>query len=482
MELINVCMKTIFRLFISLIFFSVGCTNGINKLDKCDEITNCIKVSENYPRYFEKDNQTWIPISINYLPENNLQRVEEYFKKFSENGGNSMRIWISTPFLEIEDSVEGVYNEEKFQRIDKILELAEKYDIYIKFTLHHIRTISETSQPGSEWANSKVLSTKFKDIKEYINTPEGRGSYIRRAKALSERYKDNKHIYGWELWNEMDAAGNEKEVMDFTTFMLDTIKALFPNKLVVQTLGSLHSKLAENTYRELTEIPGNDFLSIHRYLDEGEEWGQYDVVKSPIDILASDAVHFGNELTKNRPVPVIMNEIGAVEPNHIGPFRFYKEDKEGILIHDMIFAPFFSGSAGSGSMWHWNHYIFPQDLWPHFQKFKNAIVGIDPVKEKFIPSFFEKENVRCYVLNGKNKTMIWCRDGANSWRTEFEDGVPAVLKENFTILANDLKTNKFKKVRIYDPWKDSWNTNINVRDNEINIPSFLRSIVIILEL
>jgi hypothetical protein len=51
-------------------------------------------------------------------------KVESYFKNFSENGDNAMRIWISSPFLEIEDRKQGEYSSVKFERIDKILELA----------------------------------------------------------------------------------------------------------------------------------------------------------------------------------------------------------------------------------------------------------------------------------------------------------------------------------------------------------------------
>lgn len=471
-------MKPITFSLLLLSFLLINCNKNA---DIASYRGSHIQIGKEYSRYFEKEGHAWIPISINYLPENNMENMEQYFQRFSENGGNSMRIWISTASLEIEDSVEGVYNEEKFRRIDKVLELAKKYDIYIKFTLQHIRSISEKAPSSAGWSNSKALATRFKDIKEYINTPEGRHSYIMRAKALSDRYKNHSHIYGWELWNEMDALANEKEVMDFTSFMLDSIKALFPNTLVTQTLGSLHSEIADHNYRSLAKITKNDFLSIHRYLDEGSDWGQYDIIKGAIDVLTSNAIYFGNELTKNNPIPVVMNEIGAVEPSHSGPFRHYKKDRQGILIHDMIFAPFFSGSAGSGSMWHWNHYIYPQDLWSHFKRFENIIHDVDPVKEKFTPSYFEKDGVKCYILNGKKKTMIWCRDGTNNWKTELEDEIPAKPKENFAITLNELSLKKVNKVSLYDPWQDKWDNTIHVLDNKIDVPPFLRSVVIILE-
>ncbi|MFV0594000.1 MAG: cellulase family glycosylhydrolase [Draconibacterium sp.] len=471
--------STIYILSIALIICLGACVpkNSTIAADK----EGYIRISTENRRYFEKDGRAWVPVSINYLPDYNFENIESYFKNFSENGGNAMRIWISTRFLEIEDSVEGVYNEDKFKRIDKVLELAETYGIYIKFVLQHIRTISEKSDPATAWANSKALATRFQNIQEYINADEGRSSYLRRAKALSDRYKNNKHIYGWELWNEMDAVGNEQEAIAFTKAMLNPVKALFPNHLVTQTLGSMHSEKAEKTYKMLAGIPGNEFLSIHRYLDQGNKWGQYNVVKGPVDILASDAVRIGLELTKGSPVPVMLNEVGAVDPNHAGPFSYYPNDTLGILIHDMIFAPFFSGSAGSGSMWHWDHYIYPQKLWFHFQRFSNAIEGIDPVNEDFAPVFLETDGVRCYGLRGKNTTIIWCRDTANNWKTELENALPARPKENFRLSLEDINVNGIKKFSLYDPWNDKRTRQFNIEEEQIVVPSFKRSVVIIIE-
>ena len=122
-----------------------------------------ITVSKAHPRYFEKNGTTWIPINTNYLPIQNFEEAEKYFKHFAENGGNAMRIWVSTDFLEIEDQKEGKYNPEKLARIEQLLQLAEKYHIYIKFTLHHLRTISKNISPEASWCNSRALATKFKN-------------------------------------------------------------------------------------------------------------------------------------------------------------------------------------------------------------------------------------------------------------------------------------------------------------------------------
>lgn len=446
-----------------------------------------IQISEEYPQYFVTNTgATWIPIATNYLPSRfrddgdnqaAYELMEDYFKKFSENGGNSMRIWISTAPLEIEDTKEGDYNPEKFKRIDKMLELAEKYNIYIKFTLHHIRSIQPTNEGVAGWSNSTALATAFQNITEYINTPKGINSYLNRARALAARYKDHKQIYCWELWNEMDALPSSAWPV-FTPAVLDSVKKIFPNRLVVQTLGSLHSKTADMSYQKLFSYKNNDFISIHRYLDSGVDWEQYEYTKLDIDELVSTAMDFAHQYVNDR--PIIINEIGAVEPNHTGPYKYYGKDKDGMLIHDMIFAPFFCGAAGTGAMWHWDSYIYRNDLWYHYKRFKNAIEGVDPVKERFKQYMFESDGVRCFALGGTTKTIIWGRDSGNNWRTELEQGIAPQPKNNVIIKLEQLKNSNYKSVKIYDPWQDHW-SSVKINNGQVAIPPFIRSFVILFQ-
>ena len=439
-----------------------------------------ITVSKTHPRYFEKNGATWIPISTNYLPSHNFEEVEKYFKHFAENGGNAMRIWISTEFLEIEDQREGKYNPEKLARIEQLLQLAEKYHIYLKFTLHHLRTISNNISPEASWCNSRSLASKFKNVSEYVSSKKGKQSYLKRLKALAQKCQNHPYVYGWELWNEMDSAVPEAEWLPFTEEMLGKVKKLCPNQLVTQTLGSMHAPYMEDYYKKLAVISANEFLSIHRYLDEGDKWHQYPIVKGAVSALATDAVAMGLAFTKNDPKPVIINEIGAVNPNHAGPSSLYPKDTEGVLLHDFIFAPFFGGSAGSGNTWHWDHYIEPNQLWYHFGRFKNAIEGIDPVKEAMQPCYFKRNTVDCYGLKGKTKTILWCRDLTNNWKTELREGRPAQMKRDFEIPLNLINI-KYTHYSVYDPWTDKWERHMPMYDGKALIPAFKRSIVVVLE-
>jgi len=440
-----------------------------------------IKISSQYPRYFEKaDGSTWVPVMINCLvPSGEETRVwttvESYFKNFSENGGNAVRVWLSSPFLEIEDTQMGQYNPVKLKRIDTVLELAGKYNLKVKFLIEHIRIIDPEMKI---WYNRKVLSDKnggaFQNIKDFINTPQGRKVYLDRVKVLAERYRDNDQIYAWEIWNEMDAV-DVSDWYGFTSVMLDSVKKLLPNHLVNQTLGSVHSLAAEERYERLFTLPNNEYISVHRYLDPGTKWNQYDKVKKPADLIASDVVQFAYR--DNLIKPVVLNETGAVEGNHAGPSNLYKIDTLGVLLHDLIFAPFFSGAAGSGQVWHWNDYVSKNNLWFHYKRFSNVIKGFDPVAEKSRPFYHEVDSVRIYGLKGQKNSLVWCRDARNNWITELQNGIKPEAKSNITINLKDLQNENCRSVQAYDPWKDEW-TEVNIINGRITLPTFTRSIVI----
>ena len=443
-----------------------------------------IRVSSKYPRYFETiDGCPWIPVMINFIiPDGEeaevFKKTEMYFKHFSENGGNSMRIWISSPFLEIEDQKAGEYSQAKFNRIDSVLSLAQKYNLQIKFTLQHIRSIKPDGEGVAAWSNRTFLAFEnggpFKSISDYINSPEGKKAYLDRVKALSERYKNNKQIFSWELWNEMDAV-DEKAWFPFTAPMLDSVKALFPNHLIAQTLGSMHSIDADQRYDKLLTLNNNEFITVHRYLDPGTDWGQYDHVHGPIDRLISNAIQYVYRPGIMKPISA--NEHGAVEANHEGPSKLYAKDSLGVFIHDMIFLPFFCGASGCGSLWHWDSYVEKQNLWHHYQRFNNAINKIDPITEEFVPFTFIQDSVRFYGITGKKTTMIWCRDAKNNWKTELQQGILPEIRKDLSFELSVTSRINYAGAEVYDPWNDKW-AKVPIKNATVTLPPFLRSAVV----
>jgi hypothetical protein len=197
-------------------------------------------------------------------------------------------------------------------------------------------------------------------------------------------------------------------------------------------------------YRQHSLMPGNDLALVHRYLDLG---ASLDVCHGPVDVLGADAVR--KLISYKSGKPVLLAESGAVEPRHAGPFQLYGKDKAGVLLHDVLFAPFFAGAAGGGQIWHWDQYVAKNDLWRQYRRFSEFVKGVDPVREEFVPSFREEGELRVYTLHGKRTTLVWLRDSRNDWRSELERGEEPGL---ITGARLPLKG----KARAYDPWTGEW--------------------------
>jgi nicotinamide mononucleotide adenylyltransferase len=460
--------KTIILFFFLAVQFSV---NGQPAKNNASFQNSYVKVSTHNPFYFELTNgETYIPIGANLCWAKDMDTLESYFKKLSENGGNFARIWLNFPGHEIETEY-GKLNETNAKNLDRILEMAVKYNIKIKLCIESFRQISPEKTFFSKIQYHKSGGGPFENMDEYINTEKGRQVYLTRLEMLRKRFGDHPAIFGWELWNEMNAIESEG-LWDWNEYMLPKVHAMFPKNMVMQSLGSFDHEGTRNDYRYINRMQSNDVAQLHRYLDMG---ASLDICKAPMDMLASNSI---DELRSYQiEKPMLLAEVGGVKPRHTGPIELYDIDKDGILLHDLLFAPFFSGAAGPGHAWHWDSYIDKNNLWYHFQRFGEAIKGIDPVKEKFISVKIPHPKLRIYGLIGKKTIILWCRDIENDWENELVKGVPPSLLNGLSVDVSSLLAKKaINAVTIYDPWKNEWKNN--KKETLIELPDFKRSIVV----
>ncbi|HSO89442.1 MAG TPA: hypothetical protein VLQ91_23015 [Draconibacterium sp.] len=430
-----------------------------------------VKVSTNNPFYFEPTNgETYIPIGANLCWAKDMDTLESYFKKQAENGGNFARIWLNFPGQEIETEY-GKVNEINAKNLDRILAMAIKYNIKIKLCIESFRQISAETTFFSKTQYHTSKGGPFENMEEYIHTEKGKQAFLNRLAMLKERFGNHPAIFGWELWNEMNAI-NSTGVAEWNENMLPRVHEMFPENMVLQSLGSFDSDGARDIYRTINRLPSNDMAQIHRYLDLG---ASLDICKAPMDLLASDAIYELRSYEVEK--PMLLAEVGGVKPKHTGPIEIYEVDKDGILLHDLLFAPFFSGAAGPGHAWHWDSYIDKNNLWYHYQRFGEAIKGIDPVKENFKPVKIEHPKLRIYGLIGNKTILLWCRDIENDWENEFIKGVsPDTLNGLSVDISGLLTKNSIKKITTYDPWKDEWSSG--KKQSVVALPDFKRSIVV----
>ena len=431
-----------------------------------------VGISREDPRYFCLSNgDTYIPVGSNIAALGNRAAIERYVTALADNGANFGRVWLNSALFEVETEY-GQLNEEHLSNIDYLLELALRHDLKIKLCIESFRHI----RPGRNRWDTKASyhisnGGPFENAAEFIATQRGRDEYLRRLAIIRERVGDHPAVFGWELWNEMNAV-DCPEIRDWNEYMLPRVKRMFPKNLVMQSLGSLDRRSSFPIYEDICGMPSNEVMQVHRYLDPGAE---LPVCWAPMDSLCSDAVTVLRGYGQKK--PLLLAEGGAVQPDHAGPSLLYPRDTVGMLLHDVIFTPFFCGAAGPGHSWHWDHYIEKNDLWYHFKRFVRAVEGIDPVAERFEPLRSDNGRLKGYALKGRGHLLIWFRDAENTWQTEFEENrEPELLSGREVDLSEFLSGRKIRSVTAYDPWNDVW-TEV-AAGKKILLPDFKRSLVV----
>lgn len=451
-----------------------------------------VRVSKKDPRYFElSDGSPYIPVGMNICfqrfltnPDEIMAVYERQMKALSENGANYLRIWLSAPVFEVEPEKPGVFDMAALGRVKKILAMAEKYGIRIKFTFEHFRTMEAKAFaelfPGAASFVKKVHHVSnggtASTMEEFFTGEASRAAFKKKLAFFSEHIGDNPYVFSWELWNEVNCMPGGIPVVDeWTKIMLAELRTLFPHHMTSQNLGSFDSIWSYPTQEWMASLKDNSFMQAHRYLDPAAE---IDACRGAMDILASNAIE---ELIKMKnDVPALLTESGAVEWCHCRPSHLYEYDKIGSILHDVIFAPFFAGSAGTGQIWHWHEYVDKYSLWHHFGSFARMIKGIDPVSEAYSTYKRENRNMRIYGLRGRTHSLVWLRDKNSTWYTEFDrKTVPSVFsREKFSV--KHLPESSIGKVSFLNPWTLE-EAVLELKDGEAVLPDFSRSLVLRIE-
>lgn len=440
-----------------------------------DDADHFVRVSPRDCRYFELDNgKPYIPIGLNMIapPKGDPAMMEAWFDKLQAQGANYVRIWLGNSYYDVEHEKSGVYDEAKAQRIDALLASARRHGIRVKLCIDFFRHLGEGSQT---WAGKPLYHVKngglATNMVDWVNSAACRQQYKGKYDFYAKRYGSDPTIFGWELWNEMNAVVGG-DVRSWTAEMLPELHRRFPKNLCVQSLGSFDSDHARSIYADICRLSDNDIAQVHRYLDLG---AKLEICHASVDLFTADAVREMQAFGVKK--PILVAESGAVEPCHSGPFKLYEKDREGLILHDVLFAPFFSGAAGPGHIWHWDCYVAKNDLWWHFGRFAQAVEGINPPAEDFQVQRVEHPRLRIYVLRGKHTTLAWCRDSQVTWQSALAEGRAAETLTGLNVTLPLPTTQGKVSVSAYDPWSNV-STPLAVDQGRVTLPAFMRSLVV----
>jgi hypothetical protein len=118
------------------------------------------------------------------------------------------------------------------------------------------------------------------------------------------------------------------------------------------------------------------------------------------------------------------------------------------------------------------------NLWFHFARFAATLGDLDPSSESFEPVELPHPELRIRVLKGRRIVLVWCRDAANTWKSELEEGQSPQRRVGLKLdLSSVLPSGWVVRANAYDPWADH-REEVEVRQDILLLPAFSRSIAL----
>ncbi len=155
--------------------------------------------------------------------DHGLRNYERIFPQMAEAGVNALEVWMCSWWVGLEWTGEwkhyhglGRYNLLHAWKLDRLIRLAEKYGLYVHLVIDNHGKAAQHPQYDHEWEGSPYNKQNARDGGFLANSTQlfldGRAKdyYRDKLRYIAARYGWSTHIYGMELWSELDLIGHKK--------------------------------------------------------------------------------------------------------------------------------------------------------------------------------------------------------------------------------------------------------------------------------
>ena len=174
------------------------------------------------------------------------------------------------------------------------------------------------------------------------------------------------------------------------------------------------------------------------------------------DLWAGPVLQYGRRFDK----PLLIGEAGLVFnwtcSKYQDAYRYpdAPKDRQGVILHNSIWAPFFAGLSGTPMHWWWAYYIDPFDLYHHYAPFRKFTADVPWNRLDFAP--FEPQcsdpAVRALARGHAQWGIIgWLHHKENVWKHVVADGTSPTTVSGATVILDDLSVGEYELT-----WFDSW--------------------------
>ena len=322
-----------------------------------------LRRSQNNPYYLVFDSgEPYFGIGHNvaWAHNNSLKVFERYFDLLAENGGNLSRVWICSWSFPLEWNKLGEYDPDVVEKLDKLIEIAEKKGIYLILSLDTYGSLMTEDGSWNEqnWINNpynKKNGGPCEDPEEFFRNKEAIKHYKNKLRYILARWGYSPNIMAIELWNEYNAP--LRWIKKVTSYIGEND---CHRHLITTSHGYPWGKLFdEEAVWKLDQI---SLITEHVYASSDEN-GAVPILKQ---VTRNTAEYFNK--------PFIVSEFGIDAS---------KNDKEldpagiGTSLHNSLWVTALSKSFGTAMNWWWDSYIRPKNLYSQYKALDLFLVGVD---------------------------------------------------------------------------------------------------------
>jgi hypothetical protein len=294
--------------------------------------------------------------------------------------------------LETKDTGVGRYDQLRAWQLDHLLEESEKKGLYWQLCLLDHGSFSRTQDP--QWQNNpynEQLGGMCRVPDEFMTDARAQAAFRQLLRYLVSRWGYSPTLASWELFNEVDLSEIRPE--SFTPWiaqMSQSLQELDVNRRPVTV--SFHHRVPE----AVGKLPTIDTIQVHLY-DQRDFAGLF------CGSMISD-------LQKTFQKPVMIGEFGWIN-------EFVRQiDREGIHLHDGLWASVMGGATGSALVWYWDTYVHPNQLHRHFQPLAMFWRGerINAPLQRLELSLSDPDVVACGV-GTPQRAYVWMKNRTHNF-------------------------------------------------------------------
>lgn len=405
---------------------------------------------------------------------------EYYFKKMQAAGLNLTRIWMCPWHLSFEWKETGLgrYNLDSARRLDLLLALADKYDIYLILCLdyHGIARKGLGFFKENRWlenpynqANGGPCATAA----ELFTNTTAREFFKRKYKYLVSRFGHSSRLATWEFYNEADLmAGQSIPVNRWHVEMAEYVQAIdVHDRLVASSSTRSYPEKLVDAFKS----PALDYVMFHDY-------NSVNVAPHFIDLHEATIEYYHK--------PVVLGEFGV---EFRGADRTFAIDPQHIGLHNGIWSGWFSETPIIPLTWWWDNYIDPHDLWREFASLSRFAQAL-PIDQQHLVfktlaagrlTAQPEEQAACLVriIYSGEHCALWFKNMDYQWSLVQEDKQPGALGA-FTQIILELPPGRYT-VAWYDPQTGAFMGKPIAMEAEaegtlaLPVPSFVKDLAVV---